>query len=149
VWRAAARSVKQHREHLSVQLSSCSLIDNHRTHEDLEEKSHRQDRQIESLLNQFEKLRRDQKIKEWMDRAQSEGICPAGRVSKAHGKFLIWFLLLLLFWRCRPDSFVINITHHLHLDPRNHVDTSAALAVNSYFRTGEQITFLVVEHVLR
>jgi hypothetical protein len=46
----------------------------YRTHEDLEEKSHKQDRQIESLLNQFDKMRTDQKIKEWMDRAQPDGI---------------------------------------------------------------------------
>jgi hypothetical protein len=55
---------------------------NYRTHEDLEEKSHRQDRQIESLLNQFDTLRTDQMIKEWMDRAQSDGTRAEGRVSK-------------------------------------------------------------------
>ncbi|KIM80774.1 hypothetical protein PILCRDRAFT_822045 [Piloderma croceum F 1598] len=74
------------------------------THEDLEEKSNRQDRQIESLLNQFDTLRTDQRIKEWMDRAQSDGMRAEGRFSKAQ-------------------------------DPRSRVDTSAALAVNSYFST--------------
>ena len=92
MWRAVARSAKLHREHRCVVCSSCFLTAKHRTHEDLEEKSHKQDRQIESLLNQFEKLRKDQKIKEWMDKAQSNGIHPDGLISKAHGRFvyLIW-----------------------------------------------------------
>jgi hypothetical protein len=86
VWRAVARSAKRHREHRRVVSSSCFLTAKLRTHEDLEEKSHKQDRQIESLLNQFEKLRKDQKIKEWMDKAQSSGIHPDGHVSKVHGR---------------------------------------------------------------
>ena len=83
------------------------LEPNYRTHEDLEEKSNRQDRQIESLLNQFDTLRTDQRIKEWMDRAQSDGMRAEGRVSKAQGK--------LSFGSFRHLGFMINIDNFVRL----------------------------------
>jgi hypothetical protein len=38
------------------------------THEQLQERALQQDRQIEELLLQYDKLKREQKIKEWMSR---------------------------------------------------------------------------------
>jgi hypothetical protein len=41
-----------------------------RTHEDLQEKAHIQDLQIQALLVQLDQLKTDNRIKEWMARSQ-------------------------------------------------------------------------------
>jgi hypothetical protein len=52
-------------------------------------------------------LRTDQRIKEWMDRAQSDGMRAEGRVSKAQGQ--------LSFDYFRPSEFVTNIANFVRL----------------------------------
>jgi hypothetical protein len=82
------------------------LTEKCRTHEDLEEKSHTQDRQIETLLNQFDTLRTDQKIKWWMSKAHSDNqsvvcvpnthgepcFCPLADGSKFPWSHIIYFI---------------------------------------------------------
>ncbi|KAF8894525.1 fungal-specific transcription factor domain-containing protein [Infundibulicybe gibba] len=64
------------------------------THEDLQERAHAQDRQIEALLQQFDKLKSEQKVREWMSQTH-EPICKAGSPSidkPVHVDKLGWML---------------------------------------------------------
>lgn len=54
----------------SMNLALDSIPDS--THEDLQEKAYEQDRQIETLLLQFDKIRSNCRIKEWMAKATAE-----------------------------------------------------------------------------
>ncbi|KAF5365588.1 hypothetical protein D9758_003209 [Tetrapyrgos nigripes] len=51
------------------------------THEDLQEKAHSQDYQIQNILKQFDKLKVDRKLKEWTDRAHSSAAAEGERQS--------------------------------------------------------------------
>jgi hypothetical protein len=44
------------------------------THEQLQEKAHEKDIQIQNLLRQFDQLRTEQKIRHWVEKAHDPGM---------------------------------------------------------------------------
>lgn len=61
----------------TLEFSFNYLIDHHRycsTHEQLQEKAHEKDIQIQNLLRQFDQLRTEQKIRLWVEKAHDPGM---------------------------------------------------------------------------
>ena len=50
---------------------SCTLMHSTRTHEDLQERSYNQDCQIQDLLLQFDKLKSEARIRQWIARSDT------------------------------------------------------------------------------
>lgn len=77
----AKGSAVSHREAFPIMYGSDITL---RTHEELQEKSFSQDIQIQSLLLEFDRLKAERKIHDWMEKAHSDS-ASEGRASEASG----------------------------------------------------------------